>query len=504
MKHTKTIFKDFKSRYEAGETQLVWCWHSADLETPLSTYLKLCENKPYTFLLESIEGGTKLGRYSIIGLDPDLVWHCNDKNVFLEFDYGSPDLQNAGPKSSLKSLLKICEIDFIPEGLPPMACSGLFGYMGYAMAGLYEDIPDENIDDLRIPDSILMRPKILAIFDHVKNMVCFVAPVYDHAENSSKNPKEVFYHTQNLIDSLIVKLRGSINDDLLTSQLENVDACGTVNSTATQEEYEAAVQKAKTYIEQGEIFQVVLAQRFEMDFHLPPITLYRSLRRLNPSPFMVHMNFENFALVASSPEIMVRVRDNRVVIRPIAGTRKRGHNEEADKRLAAELLADEKENAEHLMLLDLGRNDVGRVARAGSVTVTDQFIVEYYSHVMHIVSNVEGELQDNMDIIDAHFAGFPAGTVSGAPKIRAMEIIDELETHRRTYYAGSIGYFSGNRMMDTCIALRTALVKDNKLYVYAGAGIVADSDPQSEYEETVNKAKAVFDAAKDAMGGRQG
>jgi anthranilate synthase component 1 len=264
-------------------------------------------------------------------------------------------------------------------------------------------------------------------------------------------------------------------------------------------DYKNAVTKAIDYIRQGEIFQAVLSQRFTIDFDLPPFELYRSLRRLNPSPFMFHLQFEDFALVGSSPEVLVRVRDNTVTIRPIAGTRKRGANEKEDKFLAEDLLADPKEHSEHLMLLDLGRNDVGRVSDYGSVKVTSQFKIENYSHVMHIVSNVEGKLKKDHDIVDALFAGFPAGTVSGAPKVRAMQIIDELEPTRRGYYAGGVGYFSGNGEMDTCIALRTALIKNGKLYVQAGAGIVADSNPESEHQETVNKAQAVIRAAELAV-----
>ncbi len=486
----------FSEHYDAEKTQLVYCWLPADMVTPVAAYYKLCARNSHGFLLESVEGGTVLGRYSIIGFEPDILWSCNDEQVKIWNDYGSWNIENDDPLTSLKKLIKRCHIDVEPNDVPPMAVSGLFGYMGYDMVRLAETIPDTNPDSLGIPDSIMTRPTTLVIFDNVKNMMCIVRPVYTHAGNNGALGKDVYAQACEKIEEAIQKLHKAFEPPKLESALSTPLS---ITSNTTQDEYCAMVERAVEYIRAGDIFQVVPSQRFEVDFDLPAFELYRSLRRLNPSPFLFHFQFENFALVGSSPEILVRVRENEVTIRPIAGTRKRGATPEEDRALAADLLSDPKERAEHLMLLDLGRNDVGRVAEIGSVKVTEDFKVEYYSHVMHIVSNVIGQLRSDLGILDALFSGFPAGTVSGAPKIRAMEIIEELESSRRSYYGGCVGYISGNGTMDTCIALRTALLKDNKLYVQAGAGVVADSVPQSEYEETCNKARALIRAAEDAI-----
>lgn len=489
----------FTQNYKAGKTQLVWQWLPADLITPCAAYIKLCGDAPYCFLLESVEGGTVLGRYSIIGFDPDTVWNCVEGSSELDIwhDYGGWEFQNDEPLPSLRKLIACCHIDVVPEALPPMAASGLFGYMSYDMIRLVEDIPDTNEDELEIPDGMLMRPKTLAIFDNVKNMICLVRPVYTHAENASTTAEETYNHHLEKLMTLRHRLeKAPLDNQEKESALElPLD----VKSNTSEDEYKAMVEKAVEYIRAGEIFQCVPSQRFSMDFDLGSFDLYRSLRRLNPSPFLFHVKMEDFALVGSSPEIMVRVRDDTVTVRPIAGTRKRGQNAAEDKALAEDLLSDPKERAEHLMLLDLGRNDVGRVAEIGTVEVTDEFIVENYSHVMHIVSNVQGKLAKDKDGLDAFFSGFPAGTVSGAPKVRAMEIIDELEIAKRSFYAGAVGYLSGNGTIDTCIALRTALVKDGKVYIQAGAGVVADSNPQSEYDETVNKARAIVGAAENAI-----
>lgn len=483
----------FEKNFEHAQTQLLWSWMPGDLETPVAAYLKLCQNMPHCFLLESIEGGEVLGRYSIIGFSPDLIWTCKRGKIAIN---GKNVDQN--PLPSLRALIASSHIDHESDGLPPMAVSGLFGYMGYDMVRLMEDIPDTNPDDLKIPDSILIRPSTLVIFDNVKNMICLVTPIYDHAKNSDQTASSTYDLAKARLKNTEEKLLEAIPADLL-SHKSRLQTPLEVSSNTTREQYHASVKKAVDYILQGEIFQVVPGQRFSADFDLPSFELYRALRRLNPSPFMFHLSFEDFSLVGSSPEILVRVRDDIVTIRPIAGTRKRGATPEEDKALAEDLLADPKERAEHLMLLDLGRNDIGRVSEYGTVKVTDQFIIERYSHVMHIVSNVEGTLKNDMDIVDALFAGFPAGTVSGAPKVRAMEIIDELEASRRGYYAGCVGYFSGNGMLDTCITLRTALVKDGKVYVQAGGGVVADSDPEFEYQETINKSKAIIRAAEMAI-----
>ncbi len=484
-------FDTFKKHCNTGKTQLVWNWIPADLETPVSAYLKLCGERPYGFLLESVEGGANLGRYSIIGYAPDMIFRIRGNEV--EVKQG--ENWNAHPVPTLdfiRQTLADCAIDEQGSDLPPMAVSGLFGYLGYDMVRLVEDIPDTNPDDLGIPDGVMMRPTVLVIFDNVKNMMCVLTPVYE----SKGDAKKLYEQACGRVAAALDTLRGPLEVPAHQSKLKTPLP---VSSNMTQAQYEGAVKRAVEYIRAGEIFQVVPGQRFSVDFDLPAFELYRSLRRLNPSPFLFHLAFEDFALVGSSPEILVRVRDNIVTIRPIAGTRKRGENETEDQALAEDLLADPKERAEHLMLLDLGRNDVGRVAKIGSVKVTEQFVIERYSHVMHIVSNVEGVLRDDLDIVDALFAGFPAGTVSGAPKVRAMEIIDELETSRRSYYGGAAGYFSGNGTLDTCIALRTALVKDGKVHVQAGAGVVADSKPNSEYQETVNKARAIISAAEKAI-----
>ena len=497
MKHSPLPeIKTFKEHYVEGHSQLVYSWAPADLTTPVAAYLKLCANKKNCFLLESVEGGNVLGRYSIIGFDPDIIWSCEDDAVSIWHNYGSDEIENEDPISSLKKLIKLCHIDSVPDDVPPMAVSGLFGFMGYDMIRHVENIPNKNSSEFDIPDSVMIRPTALVIFDNVKNMMCVVAPVYSHANNNKAPAQTVFDEHVEKINTVIERLQMPVPPQTNTS---NLITPLKLRSNTTKEKYCNMVEKAVEYINAGEIFQVVPSQRFSVDFDLPAFDLYRSLRRLNPSPFLFHFQFYNYALVGSSPEILVRVRDNEVTIRPLAGTRKRGKTAEEDKELAEDLLSDPKERAEHLMLLDLGRNDVGRVAEIGSVNVTDQFVVEYYSHVMHIVSNVVGKLSKDYDIIDALFAGFPAGTVSGAPKIRAMEIIDELESTRRNYYAGSVGYISGNGTMDTCIALRTALVKGKKVYVQAGAGVVADSNPEAEYEETCNKAKALISAAEAAI-----
>jgi len=475
--------KSFTAAYESGKTQLVWQWATADLETPVSAYLKLCSDEPYSFLFESVEGGAVLGRYSAIGLKPDFIWRY-------------PRDAKGNPLDDLKRHVKESRLDSTGENLPPMATSGLFGYLGYGMIRLVENIPDTKPDELNIPDSILIRPGVMVIFDNVKSMICVSVPVREHKGNSKKTARAAYDHATGILDETLARLNGPLpRHQTETSTTEPLKLA----TRTSAEDYKKSVRKAVDYIRAGDIFQVVPSLRFSVPFDLPPIELYRSLRRVNPSPFLFHLNFDDFAIVGSSPEIMVRVRGGTVTIHPIAGTRKRGKTAAEDKELAEGLLNDPKERAEHLMLLDLARNDVGRVAEIGSVTVTDQFSIEYYSHVMHIVSNVEGRLRSDLDPLDALFAGFPAGTVSGAPKIRAMEIIDELEPVSRGFYGGCIGYLDGSGDVDTCIALRTALVKDGKIYMQAGAGVVADSDPESEYQECCNKAKAIIDAAELAV-----
>ena len=379
----------------------------------------------------------------------------------------------------------------MPPGLPPMA-AGVFGYLAYDMVRLMEELPPAKDEGIDVPDAILIRPRVVAIFDAVKDELTVVTPVRPQAGVSARAAYD------RAVDRLIDVV------DALDRPLDHSAAPtdialnGEVVSNTTPGEYKAMVARAKDYIAAGDIFQVVLSQRFEAPFPLPAFSLYRALRRVNPSPFLYFLDFDGFAIAGSSPEILVRLRGDDVTVRPIAGTRPRGATPEEDKRLGEELLADPKERAEHLMLLDLGRNDAGRVSRLGTVRVTDQFFLEHYSQVMHIVSNVVGKLRPDADALDALVAGFPAGTVSGAPKVRAMQIIDELEKEKRGPYAGCVGYFSADGEMDTCIVLRTALVKEGRIYVQSGAGIVADSDPDSEQQECINKAKALFRAADEA------
>jgi anthranilate synthase component I len=490
-------FEPFRGAYESGTAQIVLTRLVADLETPVSAALKLTRNVRYSFLLESVEGGAVRGRYSIVGIKPDVIWRVEgNKTAINRHALRDPDGPfepvDSPPLEALRALLKESRIR-LPEDAPPMA-AGVFGYIGYDMVRLMEELPEPNPDVLGLPDGMLIRPTVMAIFDSVKDEVTVVTPVYPSPNVSGKVAyTRAIERISEVVEALDRPLDHEVRLGADAPIVENP------RSNTSPEEYKAMVLKAKDYIAAGDIFQAVLSQRFEAPFSLPPFALYRSLRRVNPSPFLYYLDFNSFAIIGSSPEILVRVRDGKVTIRPIAGTRPRGATPAQDRALAAELLADPKERAEHLMLLDLGRNDVGRVAEIGSIKVTDQFILEYYSQVMHIVSNVEGRLDKKYDAIDALVAGFPAGTVSGAPKVRAMEIIDELEKEKRGVYAGCVGYFSCDGDMDTCIVLRTAIVKDGKMYVQAGAGVVADSVPESEHIECVNKAKALFRAAEDAV-----
>lgn len=494
--HITPDFATFQAAYADGRPQLVWTSLVADLETPVSVMLKLASGRPMSFLLESVEGGAVRGRYSVIGLKPDLIWRCHgDRAEINRHARSEPDAfepEPAGALDSLRSLVRETRFD-LPDGLPPMA-TGLFGYMGYDMVRLMEDLPPPNPDPLGLPDGMFIRPTIMAIFDGVKDEMTVVTPVWP---TEGVDARAAFARAAERLNDVVEDLDRPVPHDVGNGDLS---ALPEPSSNTTPEEYRAMVERAKEYIVAGDVFQVVPSQRFAVPFDLPPLALYRALRRLNPSPFLNFLNFGDFAIVGSSPEILVRLRDSTVTIRPIAGTRPRGATPEEDDRLAKDLMNDPKERAEHLMLLDLGRNDVGRVSKVGSVHVTDQFFIEHYSTVMHLVSNVEGEIDaDRYDAISALIAGFPAGTVSGAPKIRAMEIIDELEKEKRGVYAGCVGYFSANGSMDTCIALRTAVVKDKVMYIQAGGGIVADSDPQAEYQESVNKAATLFRAAQEAV-----
>ena len=483
-------FSDFQKEYEAGRNQVVFSKLTSDLETPVSIMLKLAGAKKNSFILESVTGGETRGRYSIIGMEPDLIWKCEGNHSF--HSSGKDEFTNikGNPLTVFRNILEQSKIN-LPDDLP-QASAGLFGYFGYDMVRHVEDLPNTNPDKIGLPDAMFIRPTIIAVLDGVKGEVILVSPVFCDTQTSCKIAYE---RAQSKISKAVFELKKQI----ITNR--NLGKSGKIeepSSNLTKEEYKSAVKKAKAYIKQGDIFQVVPSQRWTQSFSYSPFSLYRSLRRTNPSPFMFFFNFGNFQVIGASPEILVRVFGNEVTIRPIAGTRPRGATPEEDKALEADLLADKKELAEHLMLLDLGRNDIGRVAKIGTVKPTEKFIIERYSHVMHIVSNVVGELSDEHDAVSAFFAGMPAGTVSGAPKVRAMEIIDELEPEKRGVYGGGVGYFSSGGDMDMCIALRTAVLKDEKLYIQAGGGVVFDSDPEVEYMETVHKSNAIRKAAADA------
>jgi anthranilate synthase component 1 len=490
-------FEDFARGYSSGRASVVQTRLVADLETPVSAYLKLAAGRTGNmFLLESVEGGAQRGRYSMIGLDPDVIWRSTGEGSQINRNaLNQPDafVSCPGkPLEALRALLQESRID-LPQGLPPMS-AGVFGYLGYDMVRQMERLAPAKPDPIGVPEAILIRPTIMVVFDSVRDEMAVVTPVRPVAGVTARAAYEA---AQTRLDAVVAALEGPLDHvaPAVDPRLAQDDAV----SNTSEAEFLAMVRKAKDYIAAGDAFQIVLSQRFTSRFELPPFSLYRALRRVNPSPYLCFLDFGGFQIVVSSPEILVRVNAGKVVIRPIAGTRWRGKTPAEDAALAAELLADPKERAEHLMLLDLGRNDVGRVARIGTVKVTDSFFIERYSHVMHIVSNVEGELRDDLDVVAALSGGFPAGTVSGAPKVRAMEIIDELEKDKRGIYAGCIGYFGAGGEMDTCIVLRASVVKDGLMHVQAGAGIVYDSDPASEHRECVNKAKALFRAAEEAV-----
>ena len=483
-------FTTFEKEYKSGRNQVVYSKLTSDLDTPVSIMLKLAGAKKNSFILESVTGGEIRGRYSIIGMDPDLIWKCEEEQSFLSSGDSVFKPISGQPLSVFRDLLQQSVIN-LPKELP-QSSAGLFGYFGYDMVRHVENLPNLNKDTIGLPDAMFIRPSIIAVLDGVKGEVILVAPVFYEPK---VDEKEAFKKAKEKISSAILELKKqTITDRNLGTPGEMEEP----TSNFTKDEYKAAVNKAKNYINNGDVFQVVPSQRWTQNFSYSPFSLYRSLRRTNPSPFMFYFNFGEFQVIGASPEILVRVFGKEVTVRPIAGTRPRGKTPEEDKQLEEDLLADKKELAEHLMLLDLGRNDVGRVAKIGSVKPTEQFVIERYSHVMHIVSNVVGQLSDEHDAVSAFFAGMPAGTVSGAPKVRAMEIIDELEPEKRGVYGGGVGYFSSGGDMDMCIALRTAVLKGNKLHIQAGGGVVFDSDPEAEYMETVHKSNAIRRAAADA------
>jgi len=477
-----------------GRPALVWRRQIADTDTPVAAALKLIEPGRGDYLLESVEGGVTRGRHTLLGLAPDLVFRAVGTSAAINprwlDDRDAFEPCDADPLAALRDLVAQCRMD-VPEGLPAaLAC--LVGYFAYETVGLVEKLPRPAPNPLGLPDMLFVRPTLILVFDRLTDALYMVAPVWP----GSGDPHAKVAQAVERIETAAARLAAPLPVRAATP----ADLQAQAPTPALPDgRYREMVLKAKDYIAAGDIFQVVLAQRFSMPFALPPFDLYRALRRVNPSPFLYYLDLPGFALIGSSPEILVRVRDGEVTIRPIAGTRPRGKTEAEDAANRDSLLADPKERAEHLMLLDLGRNDVGRVAAAGTVRVTDSYTIEKYSHVMHIVSNVVGELRSDRDALDALFAGFPAGTVSGAPKVRACEIIAELEPETRGAYAGGVGYFSPNGAMDSCIVLRTAVVKDGVMHVQAGAGIVADSEPAYEQRECEAKAGALMAAAREAI-----
>lgn len=476
----------------SGRSSLIWRKLVADTETPVGAAVKLIEEGRGDFLLESVEGGEVRGRYSLLGLDPDLVFRATGAAAEVNRQWRDDRAAFAplagDSMAELRALVNECRIDVPPELPPVLSC--LVGYFGYETYGLVEKLPRPAENPLALPDMLFVRPALILIFDRLTDALWCVAPVWP---NSGYHALE---QAEERIDAALLRLAQAAPLPVRDASLPEP----ALQPTMASGQYRDMVLRAKDYIEAGDIFQVVLAQRFTCPFTLPPLSLYRALRRVNPSPFLYFLDLPGFALTGSSPEILVRVRDGEVTIRPIAGTRPRGATPDEDRANEASLLADPKERAEHLMLLDLGRNDVGRVAEAGSVKVTESYTIERYSHVMHIVSNVVGRLDAaNHDAIDAVFAGFPAGTVSGAPKVRACEIIAELEPETRGAYAGGVGYFAPDGNLDSCIVLRTGVVKDGVLHVQAGAGIVADSDPAYEQRECEAKAGALIAAAREAV-----
>lgn len=488
-----------EAAWEQGQASVVFSVEAADLLTPVSAYIRLAHldgsTGRHSLLLESVEGGVSRGRYSVIALKPDLVWTCHNGQVTLHDGADQPQspawMQQGKPLDSLRQLIHTSRLD-LPTGLPPMI-AGLFGYLGYDMVRQMEDLPNAPVDDLDLPEGVIMRPGLFAVFDTVTDELILAAPVRP-AETETAG--QAWERAHALLERARTCLLGALP---ALPSAQPTAPLADPTSTFSKQDFCAAVEKIQEYIAAGDAFQVVPSQRFSTPFPLPSLALYRALRRVNPAPFLFHLDFGDFSLVGSSPEILVRLRDGRMTVRPLAGTRPRGATPEEDKKLEEELLADQKEIAEHLMLIDLGRNDVGRVCTPGSVNVTERFVIERFSHVMHISSNVEGILQPDLEALDALVAAFPAGTLTGAPKIRAMEIIDEIERTRRATYAGCIGYFGAGGDMDTCIGLRMAVLKNGTMHVQAGCGVVADSVPEMEYEETRHKARAVFRAAELAI-----
>ena len=480
----KTSFKKFKELHKKKYNQAVHFSFKCNNYTFIENLYKFILIQKNSFIFESVEKGKIRGRYTIIGFNPDKIFNIKN-NKIIEDNFIKKKIIKKDILNYLDNLFKKFKVKSSKE-LPRMS-SMLVGYFSYDVIRLIEKIPNKCKEDIDIPDIKLMRPKNLVIYDNVKKKVFYIENIY------SEQKIHDYEMEYNKINKKLNELHHFGNIPL-PYNFHKSNKKIKIKSNISKSKFKKNVQKAKTYIKKGDIFQVVLSQRFKANIDKPPLEIYNKLREINPSPFMFYFNYDNFQVLGSSPEILVRLVNGEVTIRPIAGTRPRGKNIKQDRKLTNELLSDPKELSEHLMLLDLGRNDVGKVSKANTVKVTERFKVEKYSHVMHIVSNVIGRLKNNLSLFETFLSGFPAGTVSGAPKIRAMEIIDELETSKRKLYAGGIGYFTANQDFDTCIALRTALIKNKKIYVQAGAGIVADSKPENEYMETVNKAKALLQA----------
>ena len=479
-------FKDFEFLHKKKQNQVLFISKKIRGDSEILNLIENFLKEKNSFIFESVEKGIIKGRYTIFGKKPDKIWEFNNSNSFYIDKDNKKKKIKGEPKKIIENLIQNFKFK-IPSALPPI-CSLLSGYFSYDCIRYLEKIPNKCKDDLKLPDVRLLRPTVLVIHDNLKKRIYYIANVYK--DEKIFNYKKKYIEVKKEINQLIFQASNRNNKIVVSNSSKKL----IVKSNTSKGKFLNMVNKAKNYIKIGDIFQVVLSQRFEAKLNKKPLEIYKKLRVTNPSPFMFFFNFPDFQIIGASPEILVRLRNNKITIRPIAGTRPRGKNKKQDLFYAKDLLNDKKELAEHLMLLDLGRNDVGKVSNINSVKVTESFKIEKYSHVMHIVSNVVGKFNKKVSPFEALLSGFPAGTVSGAPKIRAMEIIDQLESHRRNLYAGGIGYFTPNNEFDTCIALRTALIKDNKFYVQAGAGIVADSKPHKEYVETINKAKALMSA----------
>ena len=479
-------FKDFKFQHKRNKNQVIYTTKKISDDSEVLNLIDNFLNEKNSFIFESVEKGKIRGRYTIFGKNPDKIWEFNNKNSFLTTKNSKKKIKGT-PDKIIEEIIEGFKFK-TPSGLPPI-CSLISGYFSYDSIRYIEKIPNKCKDDLNLPDVRLLRPRTLVIHDNLKKKIFYIVNIFNDEKIS--NYKKKYLEIESEINNLLIQ--ASLKKyNFYKDNKTNIK----VKSNTSKSKFLRMVNTAKKYIKIGDIFQVVLSQRFEAKLSKKPLEIYKKLRVTNPSPFMYFFNFEDFQIIGASPEILVRLRDNKITVRPIAGTRPRGKNSKEDNYYAKDLLQDKKELSEHLMLLDLGRNDAGKVSKIGTIKVTESFTIEKYSHVMHIVSNVVGIYNRKFSKFKSLLAGFPAGTVSGAPKIRAMEIIDELETTRRKVYAGGIGYFSANGEFDSCIALRTAVAKNKKFYVQAGAGIVADSKPIKEYEETVNKAKALMNALK--------